>query len=486
MYESHQVLSRQSLKHKTKIGLYWKFVEQLATYGMQFVVGIVMARLLSPEDFGISVLPTIFISLAQVFIDGSFGTALVRKPEVTDKDLSTAFYYSIGVGLFAYICLFFAAPYIANFYNVPILSPLVRTTALTFIWSPLSTPQVVLLQRRLNFKTPARISIINKIISAILGIIAAYCGMGIWALVIFNLSASIMTVLQNWMAVKWIPREKFSKESFLYLWNFGNKMMGVGVLNTIYSNIVPVIIGKAGGAYDLGNLNRARSFAALPSTNLTGVIQAVTFPVLSKLQDDNDQLNVQYRRMIKVSSFVIFPIMLLLCAVAHQMVVVLVTDKWAGCVILLQIMCFTYMFQPVQILNLTILQVKGRTDLTFKLELFKKAVGLVVFIVAAQFGLIVVCVVDFFYTMFALLCNTYFTGKILNLSYTVQVRDIIPSFLLSFFIMAIVILEVQYISQNFLALVVGGLSGMVLYYGIAKILGFRELADIKYMLHIKL
>ena len=191
----------ENLKQKTKKGLYWKMFDQGATQVMQFVVGIVMARLLSPEDYGITALPAVFMAVAGIFIDGSFSAALVRKPEVTEKDLSTAFYYSLGVGIFMYLCLFIAAPWIAVFYNTPVLTPLIRITALGFLWGPLGTPQGVILNRRLDFKTPARISVINKIVSAIIGISAAYAGYGLWALVISGLSSSLVGLIQTWWVV---------------------------------------------------------------------------------------------------------------------------------------------------------------------------------------------------------------------------------------------------------------------------------------------
>lgn len=478
-------MGQESLKYKTKIGLYWKFFEQFSNYGMQFVVGIIMARLLSPEDFGITALPAVFIAVAQVFIEGSFGLALIRKKEVTENDLATSFYYSIGVGVFSYICIFIAAPFIADFYEIPILTPLIRISSVIFIWNPLNTPQTVILNRRLDFKTPAKISIINKLISGILGISAAYLGYGLWALVISSLSASFCGVVQTWWAVKWLPKEKFSIDSFKYLWDFGNKMMGANLLTTLYANLVPVIVGKTSGTYDLGNLNRAKQFASLPSSNLTGVLNSVTFPVLSKLQEDDEQLARQYRRMIKVSSFVVFPIMMLLCALAKPLVITLLTDKWASCIILLQIMCFTYMFQPVQILNLNLLEIKGRTDLALKLEIVKKVLFTIAICIAVQYGLIVLCVVDFFLTMIALLFNTYYTGKLIHVGYFMQMKDLMPSLLLSLGMMTSVFGLVYIIDNDIFALVTCSIVGAVIYLGVARVMRFNELVDIKYMFNRK-
>lgn len=479
-------MPEESLKYKTKKGLYWKFFDTFANYGMTFIVGIFMARALSPEDYGITALPAVFISVAGIFIGGGFGTALVRKPEVTDEDLSTAFYYSIVLGVFCYSIIFIASPFIADFYDTPILESLVRITALTFLWSPLVTPQSVILTRRMDFKNPARISIINKIIGSIVGITMAYTGYGVWALVGSSLVSSLMGFFQTWWVVKWLPRTPFSKESFKYLWNYGNKMMAISLLYTLYGNIVPVLLGKFGGTRDLGNYNRAAGYAALPSSNITGVLTSVSFPALSKIQDDDERLAYNYRKMIRVSSFIVFPIMMMLSALAYPLIITMITAKWEACVILLQIMCFTYMFQPAQILNLNLLQVKGRPDLQLRIEIIKKVVGAVVFIYAAvNLSLIGLCVTDFCYTMFALFLNSCYTGKIIHVGYIQQIKDFLPSLTLSLVMFGIILLINSLIDNLIIQIFVGGLTGAIIYIGGSYIMKFPELEEVKYLLSRK-
>lgn len=479
-------MPEESLKYKTKKGLYWKFFDMFANYGMQFVVGIYMARALTPEDYGITALPAIFMSIAGIFISGGFGTALIRKPEVTDEDLSTAFYYSICVGIFCYSALFIASPYIANFYNVPVLKSLIRVAALSFLWGPLNTPQTVILTRRMDFKNPARISIVNKIIGSAVGITMAYTGFGVWALVGSGLVSSLIGLIQTWWVVRWLPKAQFSKESFKYLWNYGNKMMGISLLYTLYRNIIPVLLGKFGGTKDLGNYNRAANYASLPSSNITGVLTSVSFPALSKMQDDDERLAQNYRKMIRVSSFIVFPIMLMLSALARPIVITMVTVKWESCVILLQIMCFTYMFQPAQILNVNLLQVKGRPDLALRIEILKKIVGAVVFIYAAiNFSLVGLCITDFFYTMFALIVNTYYTGKLIDVGYFRQVKDIMPSLLLSLIVFGTILFSNTLFENMILQILVGGLVGTAIYIGISYLINFPELNEVKYLLSRK-
>ena len=233
-----------NLKKQTKKGLYWKFADQFSNYGVQFIVGIFMARMLSPEDYGITALPAVFMMVGGIFASAGFGQAMVRKPELTENDLSTAFYYSVGVGIFIYLLLFIASPWIAAFYNVPVLTPLIRVTALSFIYGPIGTPQQIILQRRLDFKTPTVIAVITRLISGVVGIYMAYHGYGVWALTISALVSGLSGQLIVMYFVRWYPKTGWSKESFQYLWGFGNKYMASQVLDTLYNNLTPIIIGK--------------------------------------------------------------------------------------------------------------------------------------------------------------------------------------------------------------------------------------------------
>lgn len=476
---------QENLKQKTKKGLYWKFFDQFANYGMQFVVGIVMARLLSPSDYGITALPAVFMAVAGVFIEGSFGAALIRKQDLTQKDLSTAFYYSIAMGGAMYVILFFTAPFIADFYNTPILTSLIRVTALTFLWGPLGTPQSVILNRRLDFKTPTRISIINKIAGAIVGIIAAYNGYGLWALVLSGMISSLLGLIQTWFAVRWLPTERFSKESFRYLWNYGNKLIATRLIDTLYSNIAPIILGKFGGTTDLGNYNRAKGYAMMPSSNIVGVLNGVTFPVLSKMQNDTEALRRNYRKMIRVSAYLLFPIMLMLSALARPLVITMITEKWEACIILLQLLCFVFMWQPIHILNMNLLQVMGRTDLTLKLEMIKKPIAALLIICALPFGVIPFILSELFMQYFCLIINTYYSGKLINVGLFVQLRDILPSFVLSFVMFGVILGINQYIPNHLLQVVVGVVVGAAVYLLGTYLLKLEEINEVKYLLSRK-
>lgn len=478
-------MSDESLKQKTKKGIYWKFFDQSANHIMQFVVGIVMARLLSPEDYGITALPGIFMAIASIFLDSGFGAALVRKKDLTEKDLSTSFYYSICMGVFIYACLFFLAPWIASFYDTPVLIPLIRVTALNFIWGPLGTPQSVILSRKLDFKTPARISVINKIISAFVGIATAYAGFGLWALVVSGLTASILGLFQLWWAVKWLPKERFNKDSFKYLWNYGNKIIGASIIETLYQNVAPVFIGKVYSPATLGLYNRADGYAKLPANQISGLLNGVTFPVLSKIQDDMPLLERTYRKMMKVSSFISFPVLFLLAALAHPLVILMVSEKWKDCVILLQILCLAKMWWPIMSLNRTALQVIGRSDLYFKLELVKRSINVLILIIALQFGIVAFCCANLLEIAVAMVFNTYYTGKYLNVGLFKQLRDVLPMYFIALIMFGLVLLTIHFIDNMLLQLVVGGIVGVGFYGGITYLLKFDEWNEVKYMLKRK-
>lgn len=474
-----------NLKGKTKKGLYWSFFNQFSNYGMNFIVGIVMARLLSPSDFGITALPAVFMAIASTIQDGGLANALIRKKEVTNKDLSTTFYYSICLGVVLYLTLFLSAPLIADFYHTPILVSLIRVTAIGFLFSPLITPQNILLRRRLEFKTLTKISLVTRVFGATVGIVMAYVGYGVWSLVISNLLAGMFTLLIAWLVVRWLPKYGWSKESFKYLWGYGNKIMFSAIIENLYSNIAPVFIGKYYSPAQLGIYNRAQGYASMPSQNITGAINNVSFPVLSKMQDDTEKLAYNYRRMLRLSAFVIFPIMLMLSALARPLVITMITEKWEHSIIFLQIMCFSMMWYPIHAINLNLLMVKGRSDLFFRLEIIKKITGISILLITLPMGLVPFCYGGIFSSMVALIINTYYTGKLIHIGYIKQMKDLLPIFSLSMFVWIVIHISNYFISNYIVQLIVGGSVGLIVYLGFAFLFKFDELNDVKYLLKRK-
>lgn len=474
-----------TLKQQTKKGLYWSFFNQFSNYGMQFCIGIVMARLLSPSDYGITALPGVFMAIAGIFQDSGMAGALVRKEKVEEKDYSTLFIYSIAMGIFMYAILFTASPWIAKFFNTPILTSLIRVTALGFLWGPVSTVQYVILSRKLDFKTPTKISITTKLFSGIVGILLAYIGYGLWALVISGVLSSFLGLIIVAYIVKWYPKTGWSKDSFKYLWNYGNKMLASSLLDTAYNNITPVFVGKYYSPADLGVYNRARGYAAMPSQQVTGVIQNVTFPVLSKMQNDNESLARNYRRMLRTTAFIVFPLMLMLAALARPLVITLITAKWEACIILLQIICFSMMWYPIHSINLNLLMVKGRSDLFLRLEIIKKIIGLSILTITLPQGLIIFCCGNILSSIISLIINTYYTGKLIDIGFFKQMRDLMPIAVLGLVMFGIILLANHFIINLYIQIIIGGIIGAIVYLGGAILFRFEELNDVKYMLKRK-
>lgn len=466
-----------NLKQKTKKGLVWSMIERFATQGVQFLFGIILARLLSPNDYGVIAMPLVFLAIAQCIIDSGFSTALIRKPELTEDDLSTAFYFNLGVGILCYAVLFFTSPLIADFYHTPILSSLLKVTALAVLFNPLCAVQQAILTRKIDFKTQAIVSLSGAVVSGIVGLYMAYNGFGVWSLVFQQVGGYVMRTILLWVLGKWKPKRKWSWESFRYLWGFGSKMLGSGLLDTIYNNIYPIVIGKYFSAQDLGNYTRAQQFSSLPSSNVTGVLQRVTFPVLSSIQNEDERLAKNYRKILKLSAFLVFPMMLMLSAIANPLVRILLTDKWIECVILLQIVCFQMMWYPIHAINLNLLTVKGRSDLFFRLEIFKKIMGVCIMFITIPHGIIWMVSGGIVSSMLSLIINTYYTGKLINVGYFKQMGDLFPIFGVSF-IMWLIVHAILYLSSNLYCQLVLGISlGAIVYLIGAKIFLKAEFND---------
>lgn len=471
-----------SLKQKTKYGLIWSSIERFGTQGVQFIFGIILARLLSPEAYGIIAMPLVFLAIAQCFIDSGFGNALIRKPELKEEDLSTAFYFNIAVGVVCYLLLFLTSPLIADFFNTPILSKILKVTALATLFNPLCTVQQTILTRKIDFKTQAKISVSSQLLTGVVGIFLAIKGYGVWALVFQQVAGSTLRTILLWVLTKWYPKTGWSKDSLQYLWGFGSKMLASGLLDTAYNNITPIIIGRYFNAADLGNYTRAQNFSQLPSSNLTGVLQRVTFPVLSSIQDDDERLRVNYRKILKLAAFCIFPLMVGLASVSDPFIRLLIGDKWEGCIPLLSIICLGMMWYPIHAINLNLLQVKGRSDLFLKLEIIKKIFGVLILLASIPFGIIYMACAGVAGSLFSLVVNTYYTGKIINVGFWMQMKDLLP-ILLSCLLMACVIIAINlFVTNLILELALDLIFGVIVYFICSKMLMKEELEEIKRML----
>lgn len=473
----------ESLKQKTTNGLFWSSVERFSNQGVSFVFSIILARILAPRDFGIVAMIGIFFAVAQSFVDSGFSNALVRKTDRREEDLSTCFYFNIGVGIVAYIVLFLIAPFIADFYNQPILSPIIRITGLGVVLNSLCVVQQALFTIRIDFKSQAKVTLSATIISGIVGVVLAYLGYGVWALVWQGVVMSLVRMGLLWLMSKWRPKTGFSKDSFHYLFGYGSKLLASGLLDTIYNNIYPIVIGKFYSPAQLGNYSRALTFAQLPSSNITSILQRVTFPVLSTIQDDMPRLQTNYRRLLKLSAFIVFPLMMGLAAVAFPVIRIILTPKWEGCSLYLQIICFALMLYPIHAINLNLLQVKGRSDLFLRLEVIKKIVGVCIMCITIPLGITAMCIGMVASSLIALFINTFYTGKLIDIGYLKQMCDLLPIFINSLLMGGVVFITIQFIMNDVFKLMVGGIIGGLYYLLSSYIFTRDEVVELKILLN---
>ena len=444
-------------------------MERGGTQGIQFIVQIVLARLLLPEDYGIITLVVIFITIANVFVQRGFNTALIQKKDANEVDFSSVFYLSVFVAGLLYVVLFLAAPFIASFYEEPQLIPVFRVLSLTLFLGAFNSIQNAIIARKMQFKKLFISSLGAIVVSGTVGIFMAYKGFGVWALVLQQLTNRLLVTLILWFTVKWRPRLLFSIERVKSLFSFGWKLLVSSIINTLYMNLRSLIIGKMYNAEMLGFFNRGKRFPELIVTNINGSIQSVMFPVLSSQQDNRPRVKDMVRRSIVTSSFILFPIMVGLAVIAEPLVRILLTEKWLPCVPFLQIFCASYALWPIHTANLQAINALGRSDIFLKLEIVKMVLGLAILGVTVFYGVYAIALGGVFSGVISTFINAYPNRKLLNYSYKEQWNDIMPSLLLSL-VMGMIVYSIQLFGMTvWSTLIVQVCGGFVLYMGMARI-----------------
>lgn len=476
-----------SLKQKTISGLLWSFIDSFASQGVQFIVGVILARLLSPREFGLIGMLTIFIAVSQSFIDSGFTSALIRRKNCTQDDYATVFYFNIIVSLVLYLLLFLLSGAISSFFNEPQLKSLIQVLGIGLIFNSLAIIQRTILTKELNFKLQMRVSVFSSLGSGILAVFMAFQGFGVWSLVALTLSRFGFTSFFLWVWSKWKPIWVFSRKSFNELFSFGSKLLVSGLIDTIYRNVYNLIIGKYFSAVELGFYSQADQFQSLPSQNLNGIITRVSYPVLSSIQNDNSQLRSAYKKLIKSTMLITFVLMLGLCAVAKPLILTLIGEKWLPAVIYLQLLCFVGMFYPLHALNLNMLQVQGRSDLFLRLEIIKKIIAIPAIVIGIFFGIKIMILGMLVNTLIAYYLNSFWSGKLIGYSFSEQVKDILPGFLLALTVSAIVFLIgiVVILSPAFL-LILQITTGAVLTIGTCELFKIQDYLFMKETLFEKL
>lgn len=466
------------LKHKTKTGLIWSAIDRFSGQTIQFVLGIFLARLLSPNDYGIIGMLTIFLAVSDSIIDSGFGNALIQKKNRDQTDYSTVFYFNSIVGILLYILLFIAAPYIANFYNMPVLCPVMRVMALNLVFNSLMIVQNTRLTIELNFKLIMEIKLIAHIIAGAIALSMAYSGFGVWALVLQIVSSNFIICGLFWILAKWRPSFKFSWESFKSLFSFGSKLLITGLYGPIYNNINTLIIGKFYSSASLGFYTRAHTFVQFPSSNITQIISRVSYPVLSSIQDDDDKLCTTYRRLIKNTYFIVFPLMLGLMMVSESVIKLLLTEKWLESVPYMQILCVSMAFYPICSYNINLLLVKGKSGLHLKLDLCKKIVGLIVLAFTAFISIEAICWGTMINALFSWIITAYFSGKLVGLNIKAQIKDVLPSFVIALLMCFFVYILPEWNLSPFMVLTIKIFVGGIIYMCVSFFFNAKALKEV--------
>ena len=422
----------ESLKNKTVKGVGWSFIDNLSSSGITFLVGLVLARLLTPAEYGIMAIITIFIAVSNSIVDSGFSNALIRKTDARRVDYNTVFFFNLVVSAVLYVVLFLVSPAISVFFKEPLLIEVMRVIGWVLVINALAIIPRTIFVKEVNFKTQTKVSLIASISSGVVGIGMALAGMGVWSLVAQQLSRQLLNTLFLWIYCKWRPVWEFSMQSFSELFGFGSKLLLSGLLNTVFQEIYSLVIGRCYTAAQLGQYTRANQFNQIFSTNLTTVIQRVSYPVLSSIQDEPERLREGYRKIIKSTMLVSFACMMGMAAVAKPMIVLLIGEKWLPAVGFLQIICFSGMMYPLHAINLNILQVKGRSDLFLRLEVIKKFIAVGPLVLGVLFSIEYMLWGSVLTSIIAFFLNSYYSADLINYPTKDQLKDILPTFTVSF------------------------------------------------------
>lgn len=470
-----------SLKSKAAKGMAWSAFGTFSSQGISFVIGIILARILMPSDYGLIGMLAIFFAVSQLIVESGFSNALIQKIDRTETDYSTIFYFNLVVSIFIYLLLYFTAPLIAQFYETPELTSLTRILSLNILIGALAIVQQARLKIELNFKTPALITLISVALSGTVGVVMAYYGFGVWALVVQNLSLTTFRTILLFFFNKWMPRLIFSIASLKQLFGFSSKILIAGLVSTIVNNLYSILIGKLFSPKDVGFYTRARQFPELISVTITNILQGVTYPILTTLQNDRTRMVFVYGRLMRITVFFVMPLLTLFALLAEPFIRLLLTEKWIAIVPLIQWLCFARMITPISALNMNILNAIGRSDLYLKVDLSKLPLALVMMAVTVPFGINVVVIGNFVVSVVSFFINAYYPGKIFGFGVIRQTKEML-TVIIATIVMSIFVFGINtFIPGDLLKLIAGSILGPAIYLLAAYLMKIEELEEVQGM-----
>ena len=473
-----------SIKKKAVSGAFWTTIQTFSSQGIGFIVSIILARLLEPEQFGLIGMLGVVMALSNTIINGGLTQSLIRSSNLVEEDYSTVFFFNLIGSLFIYFIVFLSAPFIADFYKQEQLESVIKVYCLTLIINAFSTVQMTRLTKSMDFKIQMKISIPSLIIGSSVGILLAYSGFGVWSLVWSALIQSLVATIQLWYSSKWRPLWVFSRDKFYFHFHFGFKLMFSGILDTLFTNAYTIIIGKFFSSSQVGYYNRANALQMLPVSNLSSIITRVSFPLFAQIKEDNLRLKNIYKKIMQLVIYLVAPTLIFMAVLAEPLFRFLFTEKWLPAVPYFQILCLNGILYPIHSYNLQILTVKGRSDLFLKLEIIKKIITLLALVVSFQFGIFGLLYGSVITSIICFFINTHYSGKFLHYSSWEQMKDLLPIVLLSFLIGLLVFVFDSFLFielNDLLRLVIGSVIGILLYLissFIFKMSSFTELKNL--------
>lgn len=473
------IMSQQSLKDKTIKGTAWSAADAFLGQGVTFLVGIVLARLLSPDEYGLIGICLIFTTVLNGIVDSGFSNALIRKKDIKDVDYNTMFITNMTISMVLYVLLFVCAPMVSVFFSRPELTDLIRVVGLILFANALSITQVTILTKRIDFKTKTKASLTSAILSGIIGIVMAFLGFGVWSLVGQMLSKQILYTCCLWILNKWWPSFTFSSKSFHYMWGFGWKLMLSGLLNNIWNQLYQVVVGRCYSPATLGQFTKSNEYAGIFSSNLSTIIQRVSYPLLSELQDDKERMVEGYRSVIKMTMFITAICMLSLGAISEPLLYCMIGPQWHEAATYMPLICISMSLYPLHAINLNMLQVLGRSDIFLYLEIIKKIIGIAPICVGIFVDIYWMLFASIISGLISLYLNSWYTGKKLNYGMFKQLKDIMPAYSMAFAI-GLSVFFLKYLPlNNYLVLLLQVLIGSVVCFCLCECFKLSEYHEIK-------
>lgn len=467
-------------KEKIISSLFWKLLEKSGAQIVGFIISIILARLIAPGQFGILALVTVFINLANVFVTGGLGTSLVQKKETDELDYNSIFYVSLAIAILLYIVIIYSSPFISRFYDFLELEKVLKVLGVSLLFGPFNTVQEAYLQKNMMFKKQLVVTLIAVIVSGTLGIVIAFNGYGVWALVIQQLSFSIVKTIALFIVVRWYPKPIFSFNRVKRLYSFGWKLLVGNLLNVISKDIRTLVIGFKYTKEDLAYYNKGDQLPSLIITNVNGSIQSVLLPTLSIYQDNKTELRAKTRRSIKISSYLLMPVMFGFAIVAEPMVKILLTDVWLPAVPYVQILSLSYALYPIHTANLQAITAVGRSDILLILEIIKVVISIGLLLILMPHGVFAIAVGTFIASILSSFLNAYPNKHLLEYSYKDQIKDVGSSILITI-VMALFVYPIKlFIFSDYMLLVVQIVLGALIYLLLSyifKVESFKYIID---------